>query len=63
MDHAKALQRMGCDVLQGYAFARPMTAETLAGFARGQQWRVAPAARSGEHPKDVIARVQRAAGA
>ena len=63
MDHATALQRMGCDVLQGYAFARPMTAETLAGFARGQQWRVASKARSGEHPKDVIARVQRAAGA
>ncbi len=62
MDHANALERMGCDVLQGYAFARPMTASTVAQFARGQQWRIDPQARPGERPKDVIARLHRAAG-
>ncbi len=63
MDHATALERMGCDVLQGYAFARPMTTETFAAFARGQQWRVAAQARPGERRMDAAARIQRAAGA
>lgn len=63
MDHATALERMGCDVLQGFAFARPMTAETFAAFARGQQWRVTAQARPGERRMDAAARIQRAAGA
>lgn len=62
MDHAKALERMGCDILQGYAFARPMTASTMAQFARGQQWRGERKMRPGERPKDVIARTSRAVG-
>ncbi len=37
MDHATALERMGCDVLQGYAFAHPMTALTLGQFIADQQ--------------------------
>ena len=41
MDHATALERMGCDILQGYAFARPMSAQTLETFVRGQQWKSA----------------------
>jgi diguanylate cyclase (GGDEF)-like protein len=39
MEHARILRDLGCDVLQGYAFARPMAAEALAGFLRAEGWR------------------------
>jgi EAL domain-containing protein (putative c-di-GMP-specific phosphodiesterase class I) len=29
MDHVEILRRLGCDILQGYALARPMTAVAL----------------------------------
>ena len=32
MNHAKLLQKLGCDALQGYAFARPMPAHELEAF-------------------------------
>ncbi|MCG6121394.1 MAG: EAL domain-containing protein [Microvirga sp.] len=40
MEHANELRLMGCDILQGYAFARPMPAAELAEFVRVQQWRI-----------------------
>ncbi len=33
MEHAHILRDLGCDALQGYAFARPMSAADLAAFA------------------------------
>ena len=36
MEHALILQTIGCDLLQGYALARPMTASQLADFVREQ---------------------------
>lgn len=50
MEHAHILADLGCDILQGYAFARPMSAEAFATFVAGQSWRRAeetPARRSG----------------
>jgi len=35
--HVKMLRAMGCDVLQGYALARPMTSEELIEFSNGNQ--------------------------
>lgn len=40
-EHATILRQLGCKVLQGYAFARPMTAAELSEFARKKQWRAA----------------------
>lgn len=37
--HAVILRDLGCDVLQGYAFARPMTATCLETFLRAETWR------------------------
>ena len=34
MSHAMILQSIGCDLLQGYALGRPMTAEAMAEFAK-----------------------------
>ncbi|MBX3532445.1 MAG: EAL domain-containing protein [Rhizobiaceae bacterium] len=39
MEHAHILKQLGCDALQGYAFARPMSAADLATFARTRQQR------------------------
>ena len=61
LDHATALERMGCDILQGYAFARPMTAQTLVGFVRGQQWKSAPRSAPVERPDPARERLRRAA--
>ena len=36
MEHAMILQTIGCDLLQGYALARPMTATQLSDFVRQQ---------------------------
>ncbi len=32
MEHARMLREIGCNILQGYAFARPMPAEDLERF-------------------------------
>lgn len=41
MDHARVLKTLGCDALQGYAFARPMSAADVTVFARERRWREA----------------------
>ncbi|MDU8943597.1 bifunctional diguanylate cyclase/phosphodiesterase [Ovoidimarina sediminis] len=41
MEHAQLLRELGCTVLQGFAFARPMTADDLAKFLLGRRHRVA----------------------
>ncbi|HTO33732.1 MAG TPA: EAL domain-containing protein [Pararhizobium sp.] len=38
MEHARILRELGCYGLQGYAFARPMSANDLANFARERRW-------------------------
>jgi len=38
MAHADILADMGCNVLQGYAFGRPMTAEELVRFVQAGRW-------------------------
>jgi len=63
MDHATALERMGCDILQGYAFARPMSAQTLETFVRGQQWKSASRGDPVERRDPARERLQRAARA
>ncbi|KKB77882.1 histidine kinase [Devosia soli] len=39
MEHAKILRDLGCDILQGYAFARPMDRESLERLLQSQAWR------------------------
>jgi EAL domain-containing protein (putative c-di-GMP-specific phosphodiesterase class I) len=39
MEQARLLRELGCDILQGYAFAKPMSAGDLAGFITEQRWR------------------------
>ena len=41
MDHAAILRDLGVDVLQGYAFSRPLSAERLETFLQSQAWRKA----------------------
>lgn len=41
MEHARILRDLGCDMLQGYAFARPMSANDFKDFVRGRRWRAA----------------------
>ena len=38
LEHAEILDRLGCDALQGYAFAKPMASGALAEFARTRRW-------------------------
>jgi EAL domain-containing protein (putative c-di-GMP-specific phosphodiesterase class I) len=38
MEHAAILRDLGCNVLQGYAFAAPMSAESLARFVVERGW-------------------------
>lgn len=38
-DHAVILRDLGCDVLQGYAFAAPMSSDDLMEFIREERWR------------------------
>jgi len=40
-EQADILRGLGCDILQGFAFARPMPAETLESMLRGPRWRKA----------------------
>jgi EAL domain-containing protein (putative c-di-GMP-specific phosphodiesterase class I) len=39
--HADVLRDLGCDYIQGFAFARPMRASDLEGFLMARAWRVA----------------------
>ena len=39
MQHAIILRDLGCDILQGYAFARPMSRDDLEDFVRQEGWR------------------------
>ena len=41
MEHARILRDLGCDILQGYAFARPMSAADLSRFLVEESWRQA----------------------
>ncbi|MGE6743146.1 sensor domain-containing protein [Allorhizobium pseudoryzae] len=41
MAHARILKDIGCDVLQGYALAKPMPFAQVAPFIRSQVWRAA----------------------
>ena len=41
MEHARILKELGCDMLQGYAFGRPMDAQKLRDFIRSRDWRAA----------------------
>ena len=41
LDHADLLRRLGCHALQGYALARPMSAEDFLTFARAREWKSA----------------------
>ncbi len=41
MEHARVLKSLGCDALQGYAFARPMSGPDLIEFVRARRWRKA----------------------
>ncbi|MDX8540477.1 MULTISPECIES: EAL domain-containing protein [Mesorhizobium] len=38
MEHARILKELGCDILQGYAFGRPMDAKTFKAFAQSRKW-------------------------
>jgi diguanylate cyclase (GGDEF)-like protein len=38
MEHAAILRDLGCNLLQGYAFAAPMHAEALASFVSERRW-------------------------
>lgn len=37
--HARILRDLGCDTLQGYAFAKPLSADELAAFIASDSWR------------------------
>lgn len=39
MEHARVLRDLGCDILQGYAFARPMAADKMGAFLTAESWR------------------------
>lgn len=41
MDHVRILGDLGCDMLQGYALARPMPALQVPSFVRAASWRTA----------------------
>ncbi|MDB5524913.1 MAG: hypothetical protein JWM58_2676 [Rhizobium sp.] len=38
-DHIRILQDLGCDILQGFALARPMPIESIDSFIRQEKWR------------------------
>lgn len=39
IEHAAILRDIGCDTLQGYALARPMSSDEFIGFVREERWR------------------------
>ncbi|RNJ47192.1 bifunctional diguanylate cyclase/phosphodiesterase [Mesorhizobium erdmanii] len=38
MEHARILKELGCDILQGYLFGRPMEAKAFKAFALSRKW-------------------------
>lgn len=38
MEHVRLLRSLGCDVLQGYVFAKPMSVEDLVVFTKNRAW-------------------------
>ncbi|MER9948527.1 EAL domain-containing protein [Mesorhizobium sp. M0047] len=38
MEHARILKELGCDILQGYFFGRPMEAKAFKTFAQSRKW-------------------------
>ena len=56
--HVAIMRDLGCDLLQGYALARPMPADAIPDFVRRQEWR----AQAG-HARDLQNEVRRSAGA
>jgi len=41
MQHAEMLDLLGCDVLQGYAFARPLSRDAFLAFGSDMRWKLA----------------------
>ncbi|MDP3899407.1 MAG: EAL domain-containing protein, partial [Mesorhizobium sp.] len=41
MEHARILKDIGCDMLQGYAFAKAMCADELKAFIVARTWKQA----------------------
>ena len=41
MEHARVLRQLGCNALQGYAFAKAMSADDLVEFVQSRRWRKA----------------------
>jgi EAL domain-containing protein (putative c-di-GMP-specific phosphodiesterase class I) len=41
MEHASILRKLGCNALQGYAFAKPMNSTDLVSFVQSRRWRQA----------------------
>lgn len=41
MEHARLLRQLGCNALQGYAFARPLSSDDLMEFVQTRRWREA----------------------
>lgn len=41
LEHARVLRDMGCTILQGYVFARPMSGDDISSFVRSNRWREA----------------------
>ncbi len=56
--HVAIMRDLGCDILQGYALARPMPAEAIPDFVRRQEWR----AQAG-HARDLLSEIRRSAAA
>ncbi|MFC6444159.1 sensor domain-containing protein [Shinella zoogloeoides] len=52
--HVAIMRDLGCDILQGYALARPMPADAIPDFVRRQEWR----AHAG-HARDLQNEVRR----
>jgi diguanylate cyclase (GGDEF)-like protein/PAS domain S-box-containing protein len=40
LDHATLLDQLGCDLLQGYAFSKPVSAEDFSKLAASPEWRM-----------------------
>ncbi len=51
MAHAAMLRDLGCNHLQGYAFARPMSSQDFLDYARKREWFDAFARATGERPR------------
>jgi diguanylate cyclase (GGDEF)-like protein len=47
LEHASILRDLGCDILQGYAFSRPLSSTDFTAFVRSGSWRVLGGAPDG----------------